>query len=70
VAEIWKLKFSGFVAWCIWAFIHIAFLIGFRNRVLVMLQWAWSYFNYERGARLITGTEEFPVQTSHHEVRG
>jgi hypothetical protein len=35
-----------------------------------MLQWAWSYFNYERGARLITGTEEFPVQTGHHEVRG
>jgi NADH dehydrogenase len=70
VAEIWKLKFSGFIAWFIWAFIHIAFLIGFRNRVLVMLQWAWSYFNYERGARLITGTEEFPIQTGRHEVRG
>jgi NADH dehydrogenase len=70
VAEIWKLKFSGFIAWFIWAFVHIAFLIGFRNRVLVMLQWAWSYFNYERGARLITGTEEFPVQTGRHEVRG
>lgn len=70
VAEIWKLRFSGFIAWFIWAFIHIAFLIGFRNRVLVMLQWAWSYFNYERGARLITGTEEFPVQTPRHEVRG
>jgi NADH dehydrogenase len=70
VASIWKLKFSGFIAWLIWAFVHIAFLIGFRNRVLVMLQWAWSYFNYERGARLITGTEEFPVQAVHHEVRG
>ena len=54
----------------IWAFVHIAFLIGFRNRILVMLQWAWSYFNYERGARLITGTEEFPVQTAEREVRG
>ena len=70
VANIWKFRFSGFIAWLIWAFIHIAFLIGFRNRVLVMLQWAWSYFNYERGARLITGTEEFPVQTPRHEVRG
>ena len=39
----WKLRFSGFVAWRIWAFVHIAFLIGFRNRMLVMLQWAWSY---------------------------
>ncbi len=55
VAEIWKLHFGGFIAWFIWAFIHITFLIGFRNRVLVMLQWAWSYFNYERGSRLITG---------------
>ena len=70
VADIWKLRFSGFIAWFIWAFVHIAFLIGFRNRVLVMLQWAWSYFNYERGARLITGTEEFPVQTARREVRG
>ena len=70
VADIWKLRFSGFIAWLIWAFVHITFLIGFRNRVLVMLQWAWSYFNYERGARLITGTEEFPVQTVHHEARG
>jgi NADH:ubiquinone reductase (H+-translocating) len=58
VAEIWKLHFGGFIAWFIWAFIHIAFLIGFRNRVLVMLQWAWSYFNYERGSRLITGANE------------
>jgi NADH dehydrogenase len=58
VADIWKIRFAGFVAWFIWAFVHIAFLIGFRNRILVMLQWAWSYFNYERGARLITGTEK------------
>ncbi|MBP9198749.1 MAG: NAD(P)/FAD-dependent oxidoreductase [Gemmatimonadales bacterium] len=54
VADIWKLHFGGFLAWLIWAFVHIFFLIGFRNRVLVMLQWGWSYFTYERGARLIT----------------
>ena len=71
VAEIWKLKFSGFIAWFIWAFVHIAFLIGFRNRMLVMLQWAWSYFNYERGARLITGTEQLNESASgRREVRG
>lgn len=57
VADIWKLQFGGWIAWFIWAFVHVTFLIGFRNRILVMLQWAWSYFNYERGARLITGTE-------------
>ena len=54
VADIWKLHFGGFLAWLIWAFVHIFFLIDFRNRVLVMLQWGWSYFTYERGARLIT----------------
>ncbi len=54
VADIWKLHFSGFLAWLIWIFIHIAYLVGFRNRVLVLIQWAWSYLNYSRGARLIT----------------
>jgi NADH:ubiquinone reductase (H+-translocating) len=54
VADIWKLHFAGFVAWLIWTFVHIFFLIGFRNRVLVMIQWAWSYVTYGRGARLIT----------------
>jgi NADH dehydrogenase len=54
VADIWKLHFGGFVAWVIWIFVHIFFLIGFRNRVLVLLQWAWSYVTYRRGARLIT----------------
>jgi NADH dehydrogenase len=61
VADIWKLHFGGFLAWVIWIFVHVAFLIGFRNRVLVLLQWAWSYFTYSRGARLITG-EVQPAQ--------
>jgi NADH:ubiquinone reductase (H+-translocating) len=55
VADIWKLHFGGFMAWLIWTFVHIFFLIGFRNRVLVMIQWAWSYLTYGRGARLIAG---------------
>jgi NADH dehydrogenase len=54
VADIWKLHFAGFIAWLIWTFVHIFFLIGFRNRVLVMIQWAWSYVTFGRGARLIT----------------
>src|ERR1019366_8489815 len=55
VAQFGKVHISGFLAWLSWLFIHILFLIGFRNRVLVMLQWAWSYLTYERSARLITG---------------
>jgi len=54
VADIWKLHFGGLLAWFIWTFVHIFFLIGFRNRLLVMIQWAWSYLTYGRGARLIT----------------
>ena len=42
------------------AFIHIFFLIGFRNRIIVMIQWAWSYLTFERGARLITGDTHLP----------
>ncbi len=55
VAQFGKLHISGYLAWLSWLFIHILFLIGFRNRVLVMFQWAWSYLTYERSARLITG---------------
>jgi NADH dehydrogenase len=55
VADIWRLHFGGFIAWLVWIFVHIFFLIGFRNRVLVLLQWAWSYITNRRGARLITG---------------
>jgi NADH dehydrogenase len=57
VAQFGKLHISGYVAWLSWLFIHIFFLIGFRNRILVMIQWAWSYFTYDRSARLITGAD-------------
>jgi NADH dehydrogenase len=63
VAQIGKLELSGYLAWLAWLFIHILFLIGFRNRLLVMIQWAWSYLTYERGARLITGSDELPGWT-------
>jgi NADH dehydrogenase len=60
VADIWRLHFGGFIAWVVWIFVHIFFLIGFRNRVLVLLEWAWSYVTYSRGARLITGEAQVP----------
>jgi NADH:ubiquinone reductase (H+-translocating) len=55
VAQIAGLKLTGLIAWLAWLFIHIAFLIGFRSRVAVLLEWAWSYITWQRGARLITG---------------
>ena len=60
VAEFGKIHISGFLAWLAWLFIHVFFLIGFRNRIIVLVQWAWSYFTYERGARLITGDRHLP----------
>ena len=55
IAQFGKIHISGFLAWLSWLFVHIFFLIGFRNRVVVMFQWAWSYLTYQRWARLITG---------------
>ena len=57
VADFGKLTLSGFFAWLAWGLIHIMFLIGYRNRALVMLQWLWQYVTFQRGARLITGAE-------------
>ncbi|HEX2190644.1 MAG TPA: NAD(P)/FAD-dependent oxidoreductase [Longimicrobiaceae bacterium] len=55
IAQIGRVKLSGFVAWLAWLFVHVFFLIGFRNRVAVFMEWAWSYLTWQRGARLITG---------------
>ena len=54
----------GFVAWLLWLFVHIFFLIGFRNRLIVMIHWAWSYFTFDRGARLITEPLREPLLQS------
>lgn len=56
VAWIGWLKISGYPAWLAWLFVHLVFLIGFRNRLAVLLQWTYSYFAYKRGARIITQT--------------
>jgi NADH dehydrogenase len=58
VADLGRVKLSGFFAWLFWLALHIFFLIGFRNRLLVFTQWAWAYVTYQRGARLITGRVE------------
>ncbi len=55
IVDLGRLKLSGFVAWVAWIFIHIWYLIGFRNRISVMFQWAWAYITWQRAARLITG---------------
>ena len=61
VARIGPFKTSGYFAWLLWLFVHILFLIGFRSRILVMLQWAWSYVTFDRGARLITEPLKEPL---------
>jgi NADH dehydrogenase len=55
VAKVQDFEFSGFLAWLAWLFIHLIFLVGFRNKVAVFLQWVYSYFTYKRGSRIITG---------------
>lgn len=49
------MEFSGWLAWWVWWVVHIAYLVGYRNRIAVMMGWAWQYFAFSRGARLITG---------------
>ena len=60
VAELLGLNLRGFPAWLAWSLLHIFYLIGFRNRFVVMFEWAWAYVTYQRGARLITGNLEAP----------
>ena len=58
VVDLGWLKFSGLLAWWFWLAAHIFFLIGFRNRIVVMLDWAWAYWSYQRNARIIVGGEK------------
>ena len=54
VADLNIVHFSGFPAWLAWLFIHVLYLVGFRNRLAVLFQWAWAYLTFNKGARLIT----------------
>jgi NADH dehydrogenase len=60
VVALRGLRFSGFLAWLVWLAVHIYYLVGFKNRLFVVLQWAWSYLTFRRGARLIVGPEQVP----------
>jgi NADH:ubiquinone reductase (H+-translocating) len=63
VAEIGRIKLSGFPAWMLWSLVHIYFLIGFRKRLFVAASWLWSYLTYQRGALLITGISWSRIET-------
>src|SRR5207342_656713 len=62
VADFGWLELKGYLGWLSWAFVHILNLIGFRNRLVVFVQWAWAYFSYQRSIRLITSTPETAPQ--------
>jgi NADH dehydrogenase len=57
IADLGKVRFTGLFAWFFWLTLHIMYLVGFRNRLSVLVQWAYSYFTYQRGVRLITNLE-------------
>src|SRR5215469_3261549 len=69
IAQIGKIHLSGALAWAAWLFIHLIYLIGFRNRFSVLLNWGWQYLRWQSGARLITGSDELPGWHSHHEPK-
>jgi NADH:ubiquinone reductase (H+-translocating) len=60
VAHVGPFKFTGYIAWLAWLFVHLMFLVGFRNKLAVLLQWTYSYFSYKRGARIITNVAPLP----------
>jgi NADH:ubiquinone reductase (H+-translocating) len=62
VAQLWGVHFDGLLAWLLWSAAHVYYLIGFRNRLAVMMNWMWNYFTFERGTRLITGLSGSRVQ--------
>jgi NADH dehydrogenase len=61
VVELPWLHFSGYPAWLAWLFVHLLYIVEFQNRLLVVVQWAWNYFSFNRSARLITGDSPFPL---------
>ncbi|HLA73303.1 MAG TPA: NAD(P)/FAD-dependent oxidoreductase [Steroidobacteraceae bacterium] len=70
IAQLPNLRFSGALAWWFWLVLHIYFLIGFRSRLIVLINWAWAYFTYARGARIILGSEPENTHGSQKENAG
>ena len=59
IADFGRVKFTGRLAWFLWLFVHIMYLVGFRNRIVVFIEWAYAYFTYQAGVRLITDVERY-----------
>jgi len=71
IGQIGRLHLSGLTAWLAWLIVHVYFLIGFRNRAQVIWEWAWAYFRYQKGARLITGnSDSITPGEAHDEISG
>ena len=68
IAMVGKFKFSGFPAWLFWLFVHVYFLIGFRNRIMVMSDWAWAYLTFKRSARVISNTMHAKQEKPHEKT--
>jgi len=66
IADFGKVRFAGRLAWVLWLFVHIMYLVGFRNRIVVFIEWAYAYFTYQAGVRLITDVERYkpPARTA------
>jgi NADH:ubiquinone reductase (H+-translocating) len=64
IGVIGRAQLSGFLAWAAWALVHVFYLVGFRNRLVVLLEWMWNYVTYKRGARVIEGLHEVPPAPS------
>ncbi|PWU20998.1 MAG: FAD-dependent oxidoreductase [Bdellovibrio sp.] len=63
-----RFRFTGFLAWLLWLFVHVAYLIGFRNKIIVLFEWMWSYLTFSKGARLIVGHQPLDHQIMDHQV--
>jgi NADH dehydrogenase len=59
IADFGRVRFGGRLAWLLWLFVHITYLIGFRNRLMVLIEWAYAYFTNQAGVRLITDVERY-----------
>jgi NADH dehydrogenase len=69
VVQFRRIRLSGYLAWWLWSLAHIYFLIGFRNRLVVALNWAWTYLSFQRGTRLITGSDPEPEERTPSAAR-
>jgi NADH dehydrogenase len=69
IADFGKIKVTGWLAWVLWLFVHIMYLVGFRNRIVVFIDWAYAYFTYQAGVRLIMDVERYKPPDSSHRRR-